>query len=90
MVFMVCTMIIILAFPTLASAMSGYDANVASYVLDRNANYIPFEDFSRVLYVIHDGWRINQDGNYWITDEGYYASGMPIVQLGICLDASDN
>jgi hypothetical protein len=90
MVFMVCTMIIILAFPTLASAMSGYDANVASYVLDRNANYIPFKDFSRVFYVIHDGWRINQDGNYWITDEGYHSLGMPIVQLGICLDANDN
>jgi hypothetical protein len=82
MIFMVVTMIFILAFPTLASAMSGYDANVASYVPDQNRNLIAFKDFSRVLYVIHDGWRINQDGNYWITDEVHSSSGMPIVQPG--------
>jgi hypothetical protein len=79
MTFMVITMIFILAFPTLISAMSGYDANVASYMPDRNDNFLPFKDFSRVLYVIHDGWRIGEDGNYWIKDEDYYYSGMSIV-----------
>lgn len=62
-------MLFILAFPTIVSAMSGYDSNVASYLPDRNDNLIRFDNFSRVLYVIHDGWRINQDGDYWITDE---------------------
>lgn len=76
MIFMVFTMTFILAFPTLTSAMSGYDANVASYVLDRNDSFVPFKDFSRALYVIHDGWRINQDGNYWITDEASNPLGM--------------
>jgi hypothetical protein len=68
MVFMIATMVFILAFPTLVSAMSGYDANVASRIHDRENNLIPFNNYSRVLYVIHDGWRINQDGNYWIKD----------------------
>lgn len=69
MAFMIATMIFILAFPTLVSAMSGYDSNVASRVLDRDDNLIPFNNFSMPLYVIHDGWRLNQSGNYWITGE---------------------
>jgi len=74
MIFMAGTMIYILAFPTLASAMSGYDANVGSYMPDQNGSLIPFRDFSKVVYVIHDGWRINQDGRYWIVEDPY--SGM--------------
>jgi hypothetical protein len=71
MIFMATTMIFIIAFPTLTSAMSGYDANVASYVPEdvNNPTYLPFKDFSRALYVIHDGWRIKEDGNYYIKDE---------------------
>jgi hypothetical protein len=69
MIFMVATMIFILAFPTLISAMSGYDFNTESRVEDRDGNFIPFSNFSRVLYVIHDGWRIGQNGSYWITDK---------------------
>jgi hypothetical protein len=79
MIFMVATMIFILAFPTLISAMSGYDFNVASQVEDRDGNFISFSSFSRVLYVIHDGWRIDQNGSYWITDEKY--QGMSTARL---------
>jgi hypothetical protein len=68
-VFMIGTMFFLLAFPTLASAMSGYDANVAAYLPDADNNFISFTDFSRVLYVVHDGWRINEDGNFWVTEE---------------------
>lgn len=68
MVFITTIMAFILAFPTLVSAMSGYDFNVASNVMDRDGNLIPFSNFSRVLYVIHDGWRIDQNDSYWITD----------------------
>lgn len=71
MFFMASTMIFILAFPTLISAMSGYDSNVASLVQDRDGNLILFNKYSRVFYVVHDGWRINQTGNYWITDERF-------------------
>jgi hypothetical protein len=68
MAFIVTTMIFIVAFPTITSAMSGYDSNVAPYMPDLDGNMILFSNFSRVLYVIHDGWRINQTGDYWITD----------------------
>lgn len=60
-------MIFLLAFPTLASAMSGYDANVAAYLPDLDRNFMAFSDFSRVFYVIHDGWRIHLDSDFWIT-----------------------
>jgi hypothetical protein len=84
MLFMVVTMFFILAFPTITSAMSGYDANVASYMPDRNDSLYRFSDFAPVLYVIHDGWRIGQDGNYWIIDNGYYTyDGMPLPNLGV-------
>jgi hypothetical protein len=69
MVFMTATMVFILAFPTLMSAMSGYDSNVGSRILDRKDNLIPFSSLSRALYVIHDGWRINKTDDYWITAE---------------------
>ncbi|KAF2467368.1 uncharacterized protein BDR25DRAFT_173805, partial [Lindgomyces ingoldianus] len=58
MVFMIATMIFIWSFPSFAGAMTGYSANVKSYVLDESDNYIPFDGFRPVLYVIHDGWRI--------------------------------
>lgn len=69
MVSMVATMIFILSFPTLMSAMSGYDSNVVPRVQDGEDNLVPFDKYSRLLYVIHDGWRIQehvipQDGNY--------------------------
>jgi hypothetical protein len=68
MVFMTATMVFILAFPTLTSAMSGYDSNVASRVQDGENNLVPFSNYSRVLYVVHDAWRIGQDGDYWIEE----------------------
>ena len=63
---MVATMLFILAFPTLMSAMSGYDSNVVSRVQDGDNNLVPFDKFVRVLYVIHDGWRVGKEGEYWI------------------------
>ena len=68
MVFMVATMLFILAFPTLMSAMSGYDPNVVSRVQDGDDNLVPFDKYVRVLYVIHDGWRVGEHGNYWIRE----------------------
>ena len=65
---MVATMLLILAFPTLMSAMSGYDSNVVSRIQDGDNNLVPFDKYAQVLYVIHDGWRIGQGGNYWIMD----------------------
>ncbi|KAJ4987007.1 hypothetical protein SVAN01_07548 [Stagonosporopsis vannaccii] len=67
MVFMILTMIFILAFPTLGSAMTGYSGNVIPYVPDLDENFLPFHDFSIVLYTIHDGSRINKTDDYHVT-----------------------
>ena len=66
---MVAIMLFILAFPTLMSAMSGYDSNVVSRVQDGEDNLVPFDKYVRVLYVIHDGWRVGEEGEHWIRDE---------------------
>ncbi|KAH7087845.1 hypothetical protein FB567DRAFT_592502 [Paraphoma chrysanthemicola] len=74
MAFMVMTMIFILIFPSFSSAMTGYSASVKSYVRDNsnvetimandNNNYMAFSSFKRILYVIHDGWRVGEDGDF--------------------------
>jgi hypothetical protein len=64
MAFMIATMAFIWVFSTFASAMTGYSGNVRPYILDDKQNYIAFDGFRRVLYVIHDGWRINTTEDY--------------------------
>ena len=58
MLFIAFTMIFILAFPTITSALSGYDSNISAFVLDRNDNLIPLRKFARAAYMIHDGGRL--------------------------------
>jgi hypothetical protein len=65
-VFTVLSLFLIMAFPTLASAMTGYVAQTAAYVKDSpggDGNYILFNEFVLVAYVIHDAWRINKTGD---------------------------
>jgi hypothetical protein len=71
MVFMVVTMIFLLLWPTLASAMSGYDANVGAYIPDENQNFVPFNNFTRLLYIVHDGERIKISNDSVVTDYDY-------------------
>ena len=66
MVFMIATMIWIWIFPSFASAMTGYSANIKAYIQDADDNFISFDDFRRAMYVIHDGWRIGKPENYVI------------------------
>lgn len=65
---MVTTLIFILFFPTFASAMTGYSSIVSDFVADVDGNYVPLDKFRQAAYVIHDGWRINKTGNYYIFD----------------------
>jgi hypothetical protein len=67
MIFMLVTMGYILAFPTIASAMTGYNGNVAAFVPDSSGNLVKFESFQPVLYVIHDGDRINRTKDFMVT-----------------------
>ncbi|CAI6259236.1 unnamed protein product [Periconia digitata] len=59
-VFIIASMAFILAFPTLASAMSGYTSVVAAQIVDPESNMIPFTKFGLVVYTIHDGDRIGE------------------------------
>lgn len=67
MVFIIATMIFILAFPSFASSMTGYSGNIKSYIPDNNNNFISFSSFGMVRYIIHDGWRINKTGDFAFT-----------------------
>jgi hypothetical protein len=68
MAFMVATMIFILAFPTLAGAMTGYTSVVKAYIPDiSDANMIRFDSFDAIIYVIHDGKRIKIQDNQIVT-----------------------
>lgn len=64
MVFMVVTMFFVLAWPTIASAMTGYDSNNVAFIKVRDGSLIRFSSFLPLLYTIHDGSRM--DG---LTDE---------------------
>ncbi|KAM7215732.1 hypothetical protein V8F06_008842 [Rhypophila decipiens] len=62
-IFIILSMLFIIAFPTLASAMTGYRPNAKAFVVDNTGVLIPFESLSLAAYVIHDGSRIGfKDG----------------------------
>jgi hypothetical protein len=66
MAYIVTTMLFLLAWPTLASAMTGYTAAEGAYVFDNDGNLLSIAGFHQVLYVIHDGWRIGLKGNHLV------------------------
>ena len=70
MVFMILTMVFTLAFPTMAGAMTGYNANLQAFVNTTDNNYVPFDKFSFALFVVHDSWRIGRgQEDYIVTDQ---------------------
>lgn len=84
MVFMIATMVFVLIFPSFASAMTGYSSNVKSYIRNTTSsspsgldgsNYMAFSSFQRVLYVIHDGWRVALEGDYMVPYDTPYTNG---------------
>ncbi|XP_014551170.1 hypothetical protein COCVIDRAFT_31238 [Bipolaris victoriae FI3] len=79
MAFMTATMLFILAFLTLMSAISGYNSNVSSRVPDLSDNLVSFGNFSRVLYFIQDGSRINKSDNLWVLDETSRIGRDPVI-----------
>ena len=64
MMCIVLNMIYMLAFPTLAGAMTGYTPASGAFVTDTEQNMIPFSSFVNVAYVIHDGPRVNLTKDY--------------------------
>ncbi|KAL6157539.1 hypothetical protein ACJQWK_06625 [Exserohilum turcicum] len=82
MVFMIYAMVFTLIYPTLAGAMAGYKANVVAFVNTTNGNLVPFASMDYAFFVIHDGERIGQGGDYLVTDSAVpdaFSSGQPTV-----------
>ncbi|ROW17867.1 hypothetical protein VPNG_00864 [Cytospora leucostoma] len=64
MIFMIATMVFIMAFPTLASAMTGYTANNNAVIKFIDGTQAPFTEFQKFEHIIHDGNRINLTSDY--------------------------
>jgi hypothetical protein len=65
-VFAVLSLLLIVAFPTLASAMTGYVIRTDAYVKDspsEDGNFVRFSEFETVAYMVHDAWRIGMTGS---------------------------
>jgi hypothetical protein len=84
-VFTILSLALIVSFPTLASAMTGYTMKTDAYVKDTpgdDGNFIRFSQFEKVAYIIHDAWRIGRigmTGNLLVP----YSGGPP--GIGECL-----
>lgn len=63
-IFIVLTMMFVLAWPTIAGAMTGYDSNNTAFVKNSDGTLAPFASFVPVLYVIEDGDRVGLDKGY--------------------------
>jgi hypothetical protein len=51
----------VLLVPTWLSAMTGYTADIKSFVQDKDSTLVPAENFKPVIYTIHDGARFGND-----------------------------
>lgn len=60
--------IYVVAFPTLASAMTGYSANSHAYVRDYSGALSLWSTYKQVQYIVNDGWRVGLTGRYILTD----------------------
>lgn len=61
---MLFSVIFVLLFSTLASALSGYTANTRAMVEDRKGDFIRFNKFQFVEFIIHDGTRVGLTNDF--------------------------
>lgn len=66
MAFMILTMVFVLIFPTLASAMTGYTANNEAVIKFGNGTQTTFGNFRQLVAIIHDGGRINRTADFMV------------------------
>lgn len=64
MVIIMFAMLFIMGWPTIASAMTAYDSINYGYVSMTDNTQVAFSAFRPILYVIHDGERVNLSSNY--------------------------
>lgn len=65
-ILMVLTMIFVLAWPTIAGAMTGYNSNNVAFVETADGSLARFSSFQPILYVIHDGSRVGLSDGYLV------------------------
>ncbi|KAI1157971.1 hypothetical protein F5B18DRAFT_668615 [Nemania serpens] len=63
----ILSILFVLAWPTLAAAMSGYSPETGAYVTSIDGNFVPYNDIQLLAYIIHDGERINLTAPYHVT-----------------------
>ncbi|KAH7092084.1 hypothetical protein FB567DRAFT_625156 [Paraphoma chrysanthemicola] len=81
MVFIIWTMTFIWIFPTLGSAMTAYSSNVKAFINATDSKLVPFDSFRQVLFVIHDGSRINMTDGIGLTWK-FYGDDDPVLPTG--------
>lgn len=59
MIWMIASAIFLVAFPTLVSAMSGYNSNNKPFILDAGNNYMDYEKLFLIDYVVYNSSRLN-------------------------------
>lgn len=79
MVFMIATMVFVMAFPTLASAMTGYTGKTELVIKVDGNTQTPFRMlFREVKYIIQDGNRVNLSAGFQVFSERF--SGTDYVE----------
>ncbi|CAG1977485.1 unnamed protein product [Fusarium graminearum] len=93
----ITTLSFILAFPTIASSMTGYTAFNNPYIVSSDDRLFPYEDVKPLAYIIHDGSRVDGfSDNYmvpWRSDkhdnrDSYWASCTYSEEAGCKLQAN--
>jgi len=62
--FTTMSLALVLAFPTLAGAMTGYRPNLQAFITSVDGDYIPYSSFFPVMYIVHDAARVNLTLDY--------------------------
>ena len=56
--FILPTIILALAFPTVVSSMAGYVTDTGPFIEVSEGNMIPFRELGKVANILHDGQRL--------------------------------
>ena len=82
MLWIIISACFVLAFPTILSAMSGYSANIGSFVEVDDGTMVPYSNFTLVRYIVHDAHRIDDSlGKDYMVTTGGNGNGGGIVHL---------
>ncbi|KAI1421473.1 hypothetical protein F5Y12DRAFT_718434 [Xylaria sp. FL1777] len=93
------SMFFVLAWPTFIASASGYTPQTGPYVVDINENFVPYNEFRLLAYIIHDGSRINLTDDYPVplgirpyetSGTGLHMSTLNILNLIKSNDATEN